>query len=223
MSSNASKTRTATRPKAARRPKTDRRVRRTRDALGDSLIRLMHEKPFAEITVQHVLDRAGVSRSTFYTHFSDKNDLLLSDAEEFFEMAASALTRRGDTSRRIAPVTEMFSHVAEWRSFYNAMVASDKIRDVMEIGQECFARAIEQRLAEMAASGPLPPRSSKDGRNAKAWSKPALTAISKMLAGALMSLMTWWLHSGQSLSAAQMDDLYHEFVWSGIGPGVHRL
>src|SRR5580700_5991169 len=64
-------------PAAAR--KTDRRVRRTRDALGDALMKLMHEKPFRDIKVQHVLDRAGVGRSTFYTHFRDKDDLFLSD------------------------------------------------------------------------------------------------------------------------------------------------
>src|SRR5580693_4195083 len=66
--------------------KTDRRVRATRDNLGDALIALMHEQPFETITVQHVLDRAKVSRSTFYAHYSDKNDLFLSDAEDFWEM-----------------------------------------------------------------------------------------------------------------------------------------
>lgn len=45
--------------------KTDARVRRTRDALGDALVALMQEKPFDTITVQDVLDRAHVGRSTF--------------------------------------------------------------------------------------------------------------------------------------------------------------
>ncbi len=78
--------------------KTDARVRRTRDALGDALIALMQEKPFDTITVQDVLDRAHVSRSTFYTHYSDKDDLLMSDAEEFFEALSMALSRMA-TSR----------------------------------------------------------------------------------------------------------------------------
>ena len=45
--------------------KTDARVRRTRDALVGALVELMHEKPFDTITVQDVLDRAHVGRSTF--------------------------------------------------------------------------------------------------------------------------------------------------------------
>jgi len=50
-------------------PKIDRRVRRTRDALGDALLKLMQEKAFETITVQQVLDRAGIGRTTFYAHY----------------------------------------------------------------------------------------------------------------------------------------------------------
>ena len=50
---------------AALKKREDARVRRTRDALGDALVALMHEKPFDSITVQDVLDRANVGRSTF--------------------------------------------------------------------------------------------------------------------------------------------------------------
>ena len=52
--------------------KTDKRIRRTRDTLGDALVELIQEKPFDEITVQQILDRAGVGRSTFYEHYATK-------------------------------------------------------------------------------------------------------------------------------------------------------
>ena len=55
--------------------KMDRRILRTRDTLGEALVGLIREKPFDEITVQEILDRAGVERSTFYTHYRDKDDL----------------------------------------------------------------------------------------------------------------------------------------------------
>jgi AcrR family transcriptional regulator len=58
-------------------------VLRTRDTLGDALVALMQEKNFDEITVCEVLDRAGVVRSTFYAHYRDKDDLFLSDIEDF--------------------------------------------------------------------------------------------------------------------------------------------
>jgi AcrR family transcriptional regulator len=107
-------------PLAASLKKTDARVRRTRDALGDALIELMQEKPFDTITVQDVLDRAHVSRSTFYSHYSDKDDLLMSDAEEFFESISMALSVHGDKSDRVFPVQEFFVHLSDVQPFYKA-------------------------------------------------------------------------------------------------------
>src|SRR6202140_3209752 len=98
---------------AASTPKIDRRVRRTRDALGDALITLMQEKPFETITVQQVLDRAGIGRSTFYAHYRDKNDLFLSDLEDFLGSMSTLLLRQREASNRVAPVRELFAHVAE--------------------------------------------------------------------------------------------------------------
>ncbi len=48
--------------------KPDRRVRRTRESLHKALISLALEKHYDSISVQEVLDRADVGRSTFYTH-----------------------------------------------------------------------------------------------------------------------------------------------------------
>lgn len=83
------------------RPKADRSVAGTRNALGDALVALMQEKPFDDITVQHVLDRAGVGRSTFYEHYRDKNDLFLSDVDQFGEHMA---------------ITDVFEQEAMFRS-----------------------------------------------------------------------------------------------------------
>ena len=93
--------------------KSDPLTQRTRDSLGDALIALMREKPFDEITVQNVLDRAGVGRSTFYSHFRDKHDLFLEDANDFFQHVSMMLSQSRESSRRVAPVREMFAHVSD--------------------------------------------------------------------------------------------------------------
>jgi AcrR family transcriptional regulator len=181
--------------------KEDQRVRRTRDRLGDALVELLVQKPFDDITVQDVLDRAGVSRSTFYTHYRDKNDLFLSDAEDFFEGMATALSRFGDKSERIAPAQELFAHIAEVRPFYNALVESGRMHDVMELGQEHFARGIEQRLNEIPRARTIP----SDRRG----------AIAHGLAGSLFSLLAWWVQHGMTMSPEEMDKLFHRLVWTG--------
>ena len=54
----------------------DRRVERTRRMLFDSLRLLMMERGYEKMTIQNILDHAGVGRATFYAHFSSKDQLL---------------------------------------------------------------------------------------------------------------------------------------------------
>jgi AcrR family transcriptional regulator len=187
---------------AASTPKIDRRVRRTRDGLGDALLTLMQEKPFETITVQQVLDRAGIGRSTFYAHYRDKDDLFLSDLEDFFELMSTLLLRHREASNRVAPVRELFAHVAQMRQLHAALIAADKLRDFLEMGQEYFARAIDRRLGELPSSRTIAP--------------VQRTALAHAFAGALLSLMSWWVDHGASASPEEMDYLYHQMVWSGI-------
>ena len=98
--------------------KIDSRVKHTRDALGDALLALMQEKQFENITVQEILDRAGIGRSTFYSHYSDKDDLFLSDLEDFQEKMSTVPLQSSGTSNRVLPVREFFQHVAEMRHMH---------------------------------------------------------------------------------------------------------
>lgn len=186
--------------------KTDARVRRTRDALGDALVALMQEKPFDTITVQDVLDRAKVGRSTFYSHYSDKDDLLMSDAEEFFELIATALSTQGDKSDRVFPVQEFFAHISEAKQFVDALMSSGKFHDNMELAHGMFARGIEQRLSEL-------PR----GQGISASERPAIAFAH---AGTLLSLLTWWIDRGMKETPAEMDQLFHKMVWQGVAPRI---
>jgi len=179
--------------------KIDARVRRTRDALGDALVTLMQEKPFDSITVQDVLDRAQVGRSTFYSHFTDKDDLLMSDADEFFESIAMALSVHGDKSDRVFPVQEFFMHIIDAKQFVDALKSSGKIHENFELAQGHFARGIERRLKEIPRGATIPERE-----------KP-IRAFAH--AGALLSLLTWWIDRGMKERPEEMDRLFHQMVW----------
>jgi AcrR family transcriptional regulator len=181
--------------------KMDARVRRTRDALGDALIELIQEKPFESITIGDVLDRAGVGRSTFYVHYKDKDDLLWSDAEEFLELMSGWLSRKNETSERVAPVRELFAHVAEGRRIYEAFVAMGRAEEFHQLARGCFARGIDARLAQIPRSMGLLPA--------------VRGALAHALSGAMMALLESWLREGATRPAAEMDDLFHRLVWGG--------
>jgi AcrR family transcriptional regulator len=189
-------------PAKPKHRKLDARAKRTRMLLGEAFLRLIMEKPIEEITVQEVLDRAGVGRSTFYLHFRDKNDLLLSQWERFGEHMSTVLTVNKEKSLRVAPVAEMFAHVEQQRKLYYILRDAGRLTDLFDLTQEYFARGIEQRLID-------------SGRLTRL-SKPELAARANALAGSLLSLLRWWMDRIEKESAAKMDEMFHRMVWNGL-------
>lgn len=188
----------------------DLRVRRTRDALGSALIALIQEKPVNDITVQDVLDRAGVGRSTFYLHFRDKDDLLISQLETFLEFMSTFLSVREEKSNRVAPVEEMFAHIGNQNKLYRVLSDSGHLKNFFDLAEGYFARGIEQRLNESGRIKYLPPRE--------------LAARAAALSGSLLSLLRWWLDRGEKEAPKEMDSLFHQMVWKGLEePTPQRL
>ena len=183
------------------RRKPDLRIRRTRGQLSDALVALMQEKSIDKITVQEVLDRATVGRSTFYLHYRDKDDLFLCVLEDGLEMWSTALLRKQEKSHRIAPVTEFFMHVGDAKKLYRALVDSGRIHAFFELAQGYFARGIARRLKDMGLKNLV--QSELDGR-------------SHGLAGNLVSLLKWWLDRGARESPKAMDELFHRMAWNGL-------
>jgi AcrR family transcriptional regulator len=186
--------------KSDNRRTVDRRVRRTRDSLGDALVALIQERKFEDITVQDVLDRAGVGRSTFYVHYRDKEDLFLSDVEEFLELISNGIKRHAPNSKRLLPVQEFFTHLQDVREFYFALVKSGKAKEVETLGRGIFARSIEERLLSAGVKMDDAQRS----------------AHAHALAGSFFSLLEWWIDKGMKEDPRRMDEIFHRMAWSGL-------
>ncbi len=62
----------------------DRRQRKTREAIFDAFSELLMRNSYSQITVQDIIDRADVGRTTFYAHFPTKDDLLREMCAEMF-------------------------------------------------------------------------------------------------------------------------------------------
>jgi len=163
----------------------------------------MEERPLEEISVQDVIEVAGVSRSAFYAHYDDKIDLLLSDMDEFLERMAMLLVFRNEQSDRIAPVREFFSHVGEAVEIRGALARSERLQDFFDLAVEHFGRGIEARLKQIKWQSASDRQSGSD-------------LVAHALAGAFIGLLNSWTRTGQRQSAESMDALFHQLVWVGL-------
>lgn len=185
-------------PEPSKRP--DVRVERTYRALSTALVDLMQARDFDAITVQDLLDRAGVGRATFYTHFRNKDDFLLSDLERMLAAVEQHFERTVGTTRRVAPIAEFFAHLSDAREFAQALERSGRMEVVLDIASGHLARIIERRLRTLGVAPRALP----------------VTVASRVFGAMAMELARWWLARDAPLSARDIDDRFHELVWRGL-------
>ncbi|WP_433729121.1 TetR/AcrR family transcriptional regulator [Nocardia sp. CA-129566] len=135
---------------------TDRRVRRTKSLLHRALIELMIECGYDRITLQDILNRADVGRSTFYAHFRDKDDLLLVSSTEYLRAAvADAGSAAHDPqvphgSTPLAPLYTLFRLASANPEVYRALLGRRAtgvlLRSTRRMVEEILTEQLSGRL-----------------------------------------------------------------------------
>lgn len=128
----------------------DRRVARKRALLQDALIALIPEHAYAAITVDDICQRANVGRSTFYTHYADKDALRSATIEAHLGSLSRGRMSAGQEigARLFAFSLPMFEHALAFRSLHHALLASsgDTIYD--ELRERIRRAPFEQNLSK---------------------------------------------------------------------------
>ncbi len=179
--------------------KEDRRIGRTRRLMHEALMALMVDKGYEAITVQDILDRADVGRSTFYAHYRDKDELLLSCFEHLrtlFEQQQQALfaARRTGKDPEVHFILELFRHTRQHHKLYKAIAGKQS--------GEMILKYLHRDLYTMLI-GPL----TELIRNKKSPPVP-IEITTHHLVSSLLSLMTWWLDNNMPYSAEKMDEIF---------------
>ncbi|MCM3699628.1 TetR/AcrR family transcriptional regulator [Paenibacillus macerans] len=114
---------------------TDLRIIRTKQSIRDALVELLDEKGFEGITVKDITTRAKINRSTFYTHYLDKFDLMTKCQEEImyelsrivklaFPSVIGEITTKSQTLSAFIYAVPLFEYLNENRKFLKAALSS---------------------------------------------------------------------------------------------------
>jgi AcrR family transcriptional regulator len=186
--------------------KTDRRVRRTRELLRRALLSLIQEQGYERITVQDILDRADIGRSTFYAHYRDKDDLLLSGFEDIRAALAAeqeaAEQAAGAASEFLQPLLTVFRHVEGHRHFWQPLVRKG--------GADVVVRILREHVTDLVRAHF---RSQFPGLELD---QPQLEVAVQFVAGACMELLRWWLDNDIPYSAEELYAIFRRLTTQGV-------
>lgn len=183
------------------RDPSDPRIQRTRALLHQALGSLMREKAYDRITVADILERARISRSTFYVHFRDKDDLLASSMRA---LLLGALPVGGRAATDIADGMLAFSlplltHIHQHQRSAKVRLG-DRGRAVLhEHLRRVLAEWIVQSLDEHL----------RRGRSRRSPIVPALLA--RHIASTFVLVLHWWMDGGAA-SPAEADESFRALV-----------
>jgi AcrR family transcriptional regulator len=157
----------------------DRRVRRTRRALREALVALIVERGYDKVTVQDVLDRADVGRSTFYAHYRDKDHLFAACFDDLRaglerELAAIAAAPAHDPTR---PFGVIFEHAYRNQQVYRALCGRS--------GETAGTRHLHRMILD----------SLRDHLTPVGLRLP-VDVVAEYHAGALLGVLLWWVRRG---------------------------
>lgn len=173
--------------------------RSARDLVLDIFPELMLHKGYSNFTVQDILKRAQIGRTTFYAHFTGKEDVLKHSVGRLRDWLI-AMAQTETSGGRFLFSYHFFEHIISHHQIYDSMIG----RDDFFIMERYWLRM----LAELVGSELHSPKHTSAQRI-------KLELIVQHLVGALWNSSTWWMERKQ-LSAKEMNEYFRQMALPGL-------
>lgn len=170
----------------------DRRAARTRDLLNQALVDLGASRGIDSIDVSDLAKVAGVARSTFYGHYSSKEDFLI---RSFVGMIGAC--ERGERAQfpdrtALAPARYLFAHVYSAQEFAKQFVQSDFSTQMFIAGEAKLREIVDENLKTR-----MP-----------VWSAARRHETAVYIAAGLIGLIRWWMLNSFNRTPEQMETAF---------------
>lgn len=178
--------------------KEDMRQRRSKQHLTDALLSLMEERPYGDITVVDICQRAMVHRATFYAHFEDKNDLFQYVLRNMMDRFSAGRARAEQEKGLREGIRDEFRKVLEFFHTHHRL-------QIVSLGGPGSPelRMMEEAIAEVLEKFIL----EKGDPSFWEGNSNAVHMWGHFYAGAIMSTVNWWLEKDMPLSEEEMVSL----------------
>ena len=179
--------------------KHDRRSQRTREALGDAFVELLMEKGYDALSIKDIIERANVGRSTFYSHYANKDELFVGQLDRLMELLSQHVPQAHAEENPFFPSLGLFQHIKQQQKLYRILTWGSGVEVLTRHLQKSMTEKIEQRLLQAGQNYEIP-----------------TPIIANFLAGSFLSLVKWWLDNKLAYSPEQIDEMFQRLALPGI-------
>ena len=161
--------------------------------LWEALMTELSERPFEEITVKEICVRAMVHRTTFYKHYEDKYALLDQGMRQMYDTLLAEVNEPPNALSADHPppyFIRLFEHVAEHQHFYKLMLCGEGVGRFQKLVKDYVAEIAEAKVRKLTPANQKP--------------VVPLAMHVQSLAGAVISILAWWLENDMPLSPHHM-------------------
>lgn len=184
--------------------KPDRRLQRTRELLLDALVHLLMERGYEKLTIQNLLDRAKVGRSTFYAHFQSKDDLLACSIERLrvsLETQWHTAVRAGSgKSQRLAFTLPFFLHLDSHRRIYHTTIGREHERSIELHMQRMLRELVREDMEQQRVRA----------------SEALVDLATRYVVGTLWAVVVWWMDGSKSLPPEEVNQIFQRLTFPGL-------
>lgn len=183
----------------------NRQIDRTHRALQDALIALIREKPYQDIEIKEITERANTARITFYRHYATKDELLL----DFLAYLYGELkeTIAGFDSEHLldptcSPSIVLFELIEQDKDLYRRLLSSTM---GMTILHQVRLYVVEEMTGKLG--------------NDPHYTELSIGLIANHFASCIIGNICWWLMAedgAHHYSPAEMARLTHSLALDGI-------
>ncbi len=140
----------------------DRRQQKTRQAVFDAFATLLEKKSYNHITVQDIIDEANIGRSTFYSHFETKDELLRALCTDIFDHVFSEEISKekthdfSKTGKNIkGDITHILYHLQEKSRYIRRILSCESGEMFMRFFKEYLTQVFEGELMKQKTDVPM--------------------------------------------------------------------
>ena len=181
-------------------PLIDRRVARTKAALEKALLALILQKDYHAISVEDICIEANVGRSTFYGHFTSKDDLKRSGLFHLRKLLIATPVELSGSNQTFS--LKMFRHAQKHSDQFRALSRGGVADLALDVIREIVVDAAKVELVNNNGGG--------------ANSSVPLEVKVEFIVGAFMSVLVWWLRTGAPLSPEAIDQMFRQMIAKGL-------